>query len=733
MKQKRNRTARRVLACLLACLFAFPASLFVTAEDNPFEGDAAAYYLTLTEQGFPADYARSLTELHLLHPTWSFTPLLITETESTYTWDYVIAQENVLDHAGEANEAANNTISSSDTYAAYRHPTNERLYDSGKYQVSDEALSYFMDPRNFLNETDIFQFLDLSAYESVSIEAVESVLAGTFMETRMLENGKSFAEYFLEVGAELKVNPIFLAVKARQEQGVGGTSPIISGTCGTSLQTLYEADPSVGEYTEGELLALNGYYNLFNVKANGNGHFSIYYNAMTYARDTGTATMAEAWGSPSWDTLWKSLYGGAAFIKKNYVSDYVTTIYLQKFNVDSRAYGNFWKQYMQNVSGAFSEARTFYTSFASTGMLDSACTFLIPVYGGMPDAPSPDPAHGECRALVAAPLRYTSHAELSLPLSASTDGAPIYRTITANRGEELQFTGSIEHSYGVDRMEYSWDGGAWQTLCEGGALNAKIPVNHTSASSHILTVRGIAAYDPEDGTKKNNYAFLCAVLYVEIKAPDVLTVTFTDADGTDTEIVPWGTQITLPDSSDKCFIGWLASDNTFLPAGTTVKPVKDLSYRAICLDMRQLVGASLVFDEEHAHLRFSAAILDDAYTALSAISALELYASYSANGVPTLKTPIAREKVFAHGKLWQTLYADTSEISVSNTDTEYTARFSATVVYSDGTRITLSASTPNTDALTRCAREVANAALLDTDAQYPQKIHDRLVILAGVR
>ena len=89
--------------------------------------------------------------------------------------------------------SSNNIISSSEAYAAYRHPTNTELYDSSYYQVSAEGLSYFMDPRNFLNETDVFQFFDLSAAEEVSIAAVESVLAGTFMEEAMLENGKNFS------------------------------------------------------------------------------------------------------------------------------------------------------------------------------------------------------------------------------------------------------------------------------------------------------------------------------------------------------------------------------------------------------------------------------------------------------------------------------------------------------------------------------------------------------------
>ena len=549
----------------------------------------------------------------------------------------------------------------------------------------------------------------------------------------MLENGKSFSEYFLEVGAELGVNPIFLAVKARQEQGVKGTSPIISGTCGDSLYTLYQEDSSVGNYTKNELLAFNGYYNLFNVKANGNGHFAIYYNAMSYAKNTGTPAMEETWGSPAWDTLWKSLYGGAAFIKKNYVSDYVTTIYLQKFNVDSRAYGNFWKQYMQNVTGAFSEARSFYSSFASTGMLDSECSFLIPVYGGMPKAPSPDPANGECRSLVAADMRYTATVDLASPMRASQENGLIVGELTVNRGEEISCRGSVSHSYGVDRLEYSWDGGAWQTLSQGGTLGATIPVHHDSASSHILVIRGIADYDSTNSSKKSNYAFLCALFYVEVNAPETLNITLNNGKKPMETVISWGEEYTLPDATDEHFVGWLSSDGKLYRANETFVPVKDISLTPISLDLRRLVGASLVFDETNAKLRFFAAIENEAYTLLSDASVIDLYVSYSKNGSTVQITPpVRRDTVYAHGTDWLLLYTDTQGVSPSNAEDIYEAVFSASVTYADGTRRILNATSPDdSDTFGRSAREVARAALCDTEAQYSSDLIQRLSAFAG--
>ena len=252
------------IVCLILAISILPIAtlVFVNADTCFFEGDAELYYQELLNAGFPKDYARSLTELHLLHPNWSFTPLLITEGNSLYTWDYIIEQET--------NDPSLNLIAGSSAYLVYRHAFNLKTYDSGYYQASKATVEYFMDPRNFINETDIFQFYDLSSAHSVGTQEIEAVLAGTFMEDAILENGKTFAQYFLEVGQDLDVNPVYLAVKARQEQGVLGASPVLSGTCGSLLADYYANGTQIsndgnqilapGEgYTKEELLALDGY------------------------------------------------------------------------------------------------------------------------------------------------------------------------------------------------------------------------------------------------------------------------------------------------------------------------------------------------------------------------------------------------------------------------------------------------------------------------------------------
>ena len=51
---------------------------------------------------------------------------------------------------------------------------------------------------------------------------------------------------------------------------------------------------------------------------------------------------------------------------------------------------------MQNIGAAFSEASAEYNALKKENLLHLPYDFLIPVFDGMPQAPSPDPAQGKC-------------------------------------------------------------------------------------------------------------------------------------------------------------------------------------------------------------------------------------------------------------------------------------------------------------------------------------------------
>ena len=728
--KKRNRIIR--ISCVVLALVILTGVLVhVSGSTRYFSGEAEVYYQSLLEKGFPEDYAVSLTELHLLHPNWSFTPLLITEGKSSYTWDYVIKRE-----MEESDD--NNLISANDSYKAYRHPTNTTLYDASSYQASKNALEYFMDPRNFLNETDIFQFYDLASSGEVAISAIEAVLVSTFMEDELLENGLTYAEYFLQVGAELNVDPIYLAVKARQEQGTGGTSPVISGTCGALLNRYYQNNTQYSEagnailtpsegHTSEELLALDGLYNIYNNNAYGNGLFTIYYRAMKRA-EKGTADMMEAWGSPAWNTIWKSIYGGAYSIKTSYIDRYQNTIYLQKFNVDSRSDRNFWGQYMQNVGGALTEARRLYTSFASNGALDSKCSFQIPVFEGMPHDACPDPANGTCSYLATADRKYDYSFSLDEPFLRTEANRSIYLSHELYTGSTLNLRGSVTHSYGVKGLEYRWDDEEWIPLSDSDSFEISLPNHFSEGSSHILVIRGIAAYDHSVSAKKSNYNFLCAVIYVDVVPPPSANLRLQTQNGVTETTYPIGSEITLPDCEENGFVAWYGSDATLLPPQSSFTLEEDCLYQAFYLNIQQPDGAALIFSDGAVQLRFYAAIEKQSLEILNSAQASVRFTATLSNEEGDITIPVLMgNTVDAHGSSWQMLYANTPHLTERDWDVWQSVSFTVTLTYSDGSEQTLLL-TPTP--VSRSAREVAERALADSSTVYPMEIFQKLLQIA---
>ncbi len=371
-------------------------TIILHAEENTI-------YLTLAAQGFPYDYIEKIAPLKKQHPAWTFEILPISKLQKQYSWDYVLEQET--DAA-----PARSLISNNKKFSAYFHPEDEKNYDAACRRASKKAVAYFLDPRNFLNEQNIFQFADLGSSENVTADAINHALQGTFMAKDKLENGMTYAEYFYELSKTFSINPIFLAARARQEQGLTGT-PLVSGKCGSLLLKFYKEKPETlnglhirvpdKNFEENELQSYDNLYNFFNINAFADGCFMIYLNGMLEAK-TGSPHMTAEWGSPEWNTKWKSLYGGAYKISRKYIGNYQNTLYLQKWNVDPRCRTekggsrNFWGQYMQNIGAAFSESVNIFNALKKQKLLEMPFRFVIPVYENMPELPSPDPADGKC-------------------------------------------------------------------------------------------------------------------------------------------------------------------------------------------------------------------------------------------------------------------------------------------------------------------------------------------------
>lgn len=223
-------------------------------------------------------------------------------------------------------------------------------YHSGVwYSASKKAISYFMDPRNFLNEIDIFQFLDLNNYEtgSVTLDGIKAQVKGTFLER--------YSSDIHNACYKQNVNPYYIIARLFQEQGRQGT-PIGTGMYGGDGKT---------------------YYNPFNIGAMlGND----YETALETAKKRG------------WDSMEKAIIGGIDFLKEKWLENYQNTLYQNKFDIDTRnGTSLFIHEYMQNLSAAYSEAKILQKSYASTNKLNSNFKFIIPVYENMPNEISKKP------------------------------------------------------------------------------------------------------------------------------------------------------------------------------------------------------------------------------------------------------------------------------------------------------------------------------------------------------
>ncbi|MBR6644203.1 MAG: hypothetical protein IKL21_00390 [Clostridia bacterium] len=348
------------------------------AETEPPMSDEE-YKKTLMDKGFPESYAVLLCDIHKRFPSWQFNPIMITDLSGgKYTWDYVIGKEIEDDE----NNTVYHTLEGVLDYAIDTKPVESGIW----FRAKPESVRFFMDPRNFLDEKNMFMFERLNS-DTVTYSAtvVESLLEGTFMfRKNMGDEGSNmkYSECFVEVAKNLGISPLVIAARLRQEQGVNGTSPLISGTCGDTLWQYYSEKsnnaPASG-YTEAQLKSYNGYYNFFNIQATGNGYFEVFLAGMNEARQGG------------WTSKYKAVEGGAAKLKSRYIDDYQQTLYFQKFNVDPRSGRNFWGQYMQAVHAAYDEARSTYNAYRRVNMLGSEFVFDIPVYAGMPAEPCPNP------------------------------------------------------------------------------------------------------------------------------------------------------------------------------------------------------------------------------------------------------------------------------------------------------------------------------------------------------
>lgn len=438
--------------------------------DKTFESDIA---------GFPESYKNRLRALHAEYPNWKFVVQNV-----DISWDEVIRNESIVG----VNLVKKNAKSSwkSTARGAYNWSNGTWPgFDSNEWVAASESIiRYYMDPRNFLDSTNIFQFLNHGYTTGEQTEeGVEKMLKGTFMESKSsvkstvpsattapttsatttattaasttqaqnvgpvadpnekielvgptaesltaatlpkeelptvedkdngpgytepapapvfesttefndtehgpgvvnsdsikesvsasnssyastsassagenaLSNGTTYVDMIMDAAKSSGVNPYVIAAMLIQEQGVKGTSGLISGA--------------------------TGIYNFFNIEAYQSGNQSATSRGLAWAGSGNTYLRP-------WNTKAKAIIGGAMFYGSTYSKAGQNTFYLKKFNVLGE--NKYKHQYMTNIEGAKNEGAMLSRAYSEEDK-KGVFTFHIPVYKDMPEVPEAMP------------------------------------------------------------------------------------------------------------------------------------------------------------------------------------------------------------------------------------------------------------------------------------------------------------------------------------------------------
>lgn len=364
MKVRKLKAFTGILLSMLMMLCSMPnfetkAYAAAATPTQPDDTDSSGYSFSAELKKFPASYRSALTEIHNKYPKWK-----IYAQNTGLSFTAAVSKESagsISLVAGSASWMLKSRLSRDYSSGSYTQ------YDAGGWvHASPNTVAYFMDPRNFLNVKDIFQFEALS-YNSKSHtkSGVEDILKGSFMSNTKVSyintSGKTvstnqyYSDLIMTAGKKANVSPYYLASKILTE--IGATK---SGS------------------VTGNYKGYVGYYNFYNIGAS-DGADPIS-NGLYYA-STGSS-YSRPWTSPS-----ASILGGAQFIASGYIAEGQDTEYYQRFNVSpNTAYPYYTHQYMTNIMAAASQARNTYEAYSEMGMLAYEKVFYIPVYTNMPGA-----------------------------------------------------------------------------------------------------------------------------------------------------------------------------------------------------------------------------------------------------------------------------------------------------------------------------------------------------------
>lgn len=323
---------------------------------------AATYNQTVKSgiSNFPQSYQNALKELQKMHPNWTF--------DAYYTginWDTFINSQTCSTKKGISliSKSSENSWKCS---CGYKDKT-------GSWVCASRGITaYYADPRNFLNEVNVFQFSEYTYNpKSHTLDGVKKSVKNTFLDASVTYtlNGKkqtkTYAEIIMDAAKESGMSPYSIRTKIIQEVGTGGSGSV------------------TGNYS-----GYKGYYNFFNYGAYDDAAAGPIASGLQYAKNHG------------WNNQYTAIVEGAKLLSNSYTSAGQNTAYFYKWDVvgnkiltagksqkvdDSML---FTHNYMTNVQDPYSQSSSLWSIYNKAGILDEKINFVIPVYENMPNSTS---------------------------------------------------------------------------------------------------------------------------------------------------------------------------------------------------------------------------------------------------------------------------------------------------------------------------------------------------------
>ena len=347
---------------LISILLIIIVTLSILSIKSPNVQAANTYNQTLRTgiDAFPESYQVLLRKFvdETAHTNWNF--------QAYYTgidWNEFIQ--------AEAKHGMNRVHYSYDTI--YRDSCNDLA--SGYYCADKAITSYFIDPRNFINQRNIFQFLEISYNKdlytkSIVEEMIKSYKVFNYGEPITFvmsdenhpENGKTvtmtFADIIMDAAEKSQMSPISIVTKIIQEVGADGSGSV-----------------------SGNIEGYQNCYNYFNLGAYDTG--DAIENALKYANSQG------------WHCPYSSIVEGAEFNSKYYIQKGQNTLYFYKYDCVGNKIlsageevtitsNNLYHQYMTNISDPYSQSARYFSTYTNYNLLDKSLNFIIPVFDNMP-------------------------------------------------------------------------------------------------------------------------------------------------------------------------------------------------------------------------------------------------------------------------------------------------------------------------------------------------------------